>query len=132
MDTDTATRNNNDKNVQICEETRTDEKYVKPAATIIESDDDLTLFVDLPGTSKDCLDITIEKGVLTISAPTGCCMPGRPVYTEFEFAHYYRQFAIPENLDPDKAKADFNNGMLTLKVPLAEAAKPRKIDIKAL
>ncbi|MDD2582846.1 MAG: Hsp20 family protein, partial [Desulfuromonadaceae bacterium] len=71
------------------------------------------------------------KGILTVSAPVSHSMPGRPIYTEFEYAHYYRQFSIPETLDHEKAKADFSNGVLILKVPVAEATKPRRIEIKA-
>lgn len=132
MDTANLVNINEDKNIQTSEETRAGEKFIKPAATILESDDGLTLFADLPGSTKDSLDVNVEKGILTINAPTTRCMPGRSIYTEFELAHYYRQFSIPENLDHGQAKADFNNGLLTLKIPLAEAAKPRKIEIKTV
>jgi len=72
----------------------------------------------------------VEKGILTITAPVSWEMPGNAGYTEFELASYYRQFSIPESLDHVKAKADLANGILTLRIPKAEAAKPRKIEIK--
>lgn len=112
------------------EETRSREKYLTPAVNIIETEEGLTLAADVPGVSKDTLDINVEKGILTISAPLARSMPGTPSYTEFELASYYRQFAIPETLDHGKATADLANGILTLRVPKAEAAKPRKIEIK--
>jgi len=124
-------KRNEDKNVQAREETRADERYIKPAVDIIETEDGLTMIADIPGASKNTMDISVDKGILTLNAPVLRSMPGRPIYTEFEFAHYYRQFSVPETLDHQKAKADFNNGVLTLKVPVAEAAKPRKIEIKA-
>lgn len=124
------TERNDEKNVQAREETRASERYIKPAVNIIETEEGLTLVADLPGAGKDGLDINVEKGILTISAPVSRTAPGRPVYREFELAPYYRQFSIPEVLDHEKASADFANGILTLKVPKAEAAKPRKIEIK--
>lgn len=131
MGTDSLTKTNDDQNLQTREETRASGKFIKPMATIIETDDGLTLIADLPGATKDTVDVNVDKGILTINAPVKHTMPGRSIYTEFELAHYYRQFAIPENLDHEKAKADFTNGLLTLKVPLLAAAKPRKIEIKA-
>ncbi|MBV5341321.1 MAG: Hsp20/alpha crystallin family protein [Deltaproteobacteria bacterium] len=122
---------NEDKKVQAREETRADERYIKPAVDIIETEDGLTMIADIPGASKNTMDISVDKGILTLNAPVSHSMPGRPIYTEFEFAHYYRQFSVPETLDHQKAKADFSNGVLTMKVPVAEAAKPRKIEIKA-
>jgi HSP20 family molecular chaperone IbpA len=112
------------------EETRASERYVKPPATIIETEEGLTLIADIPGSARDTLDINSENGIMTISATVARSMPGRPVYTEFELAPYYRQFSIPEILDHEKATANFTNGLLTLKVPKSEAAKPRKIEIK--
>lgn len=117
-------------NVKTREETRAEERYIKPAVDIIETGDGLTLLADIPGAAKDAVDVNVDKGILTVSAPVSLNMPGRALYTEFEFAHYYRQFTIPETLDHEKAKAEFSNGVLTLKVPMAEAAKPRKIEVK--
>ena len=121
---------NDERNIHPREETRSGEKYSKPAVNIIETDEGLTLTADIPGASKETLDVNVEKGILTISAPVSGNMPGNPIYTEFELASYYRQFSIPESLDHEKAKADLVNGILTLRVPKAEAAKPRKIEIK--
>jgi HSP20 family molecular chaperone IbpA len=127
---DGITERNNGKNVQAREETRANERYIRPAVDIIETEEGLTLIADIPGATKEGLDVNVEKGVLTISAPAARTMPGRPVIKEFETAPYYRQFSIPEVLNHEKAVADYANGLLTLKIPKAEAAKPRKIEIK--
>lgn len=129
-DTEVAKRDEG-KSVQAREETRASERYLKPPVDIIETADGLTVIVDIPGASKETVDINVDKGVLTVNAPVSRRMPGRPIYTEFELAQYYRQFAMPDILDHEKAKAEFSNGVLILKAPLAEAAKPRKIEIKA-
>jgi len=130
QDTSVAKRGE-EQGVQRREETRESERYIKPAVDIIETEDGLTLVADIPGAAKNTLDVNVDKGILTLNAPVSRSMPGRPIYSEFEFAHYYRQFTIPETLDNGKAKAEFSNGVLTLKIPVVEAAKPRKIEIKA-
>jgi HSP20 family protein len=124
------TEQSKERNLQTREETRSSEKYIKPAVNIVETVEGLTLTADIPGASKDTLEVSVEKGILTISAPVAHSMPGQPVYTEFELASYYRQFSIPETLDQQKAMADLSNGILMLKIPKAEAAKPRKIEVK--
>ncbi len=130
MESKSMTESNPGKNVQVREETRSNEHYIRPLVNIIETEDGLTLIADIPGAVKESLDINVEKGVLTITAPVSHNMPGQSVYTEFELGSYYRQFSIPEVLDNEKAKADLANGILTLHVPKMEAAKPRKIEIK--
>lgn len=124
------TEKHDEQTIPIREETRATEKYIKPAVNIIETEGGLTLTADIPGASRDLLDINVEKGVLTINAPVTWQMPGTTSYSEFELASYYRQFSIPESLDHEKATADLANGILTLRVPKVEAAKPRKIEIK--
>ena len=130
MATNGLTDQNNGKKLQTREETRSSEKYIKPAVNIVETAEGLVLAADIPGASKEALEVSVEKGILTISAPVAHDMPGQPVYTEFELASYYRQFSIPETLDQQRAMADLSNGILILKIPKLEAAKPRKIEIK--
>jgi len=132
MAANSLTERNDERDVQTREETRSKEKYIRPAVNIIETEEGLILTADIPGAAKETLDVNVEKGILTISAPTSHTMPGQPVYQEFELANYYRQFSIPESLDHGKAKADFTNGILTLTVPKAEAAKPKRIDVKVV
>ena len=132
MAANSLTERNDERDVQAREETRSKEKYIRPAVNIIETEEGLILTADIPGAAKETLDVNVEKGILTISAPTSHTMPGQPVYQEFELANYYRQFSIPESLDHGKAKADFTNGILTLTVPKAEAAKPKRIDVKVV
>ena len=136
MKNKSMTENNQDtkvtaSNVPVREETRASEHYIKPPVNIIETEDGLTLIADIPGAAKETMDINVEKGILTVNAPVSQSFIGRSIYNEFDLAHYYRQFTIPEIMDHENAKAEFNNGVLTLKIPVAEAAKPRRIEIKA-
>jgi HSP20 family molecular chaperone IbpA len=130
MATNGLTEKNDEKSLHTREETRSNEKYIKPSVNIIETEEGLTLTADIPGASRDTLDVNVEKGIMTISAPVSWHMPGNAGYSEFELASYYRQFSIPESLDHEKANANLTNGVLKLWVPKAEAAKPRKIEIK--
>lgn len=130
MATNSLTERNDEKELITREDTRSREKYIKPAVNIVETEEGLVLTADVPGASRDTLDINVEKGILTINAPVSWKTLGNVGYSEFELASYYRQFSIPEILDHGKATADLSNGVLILRVPKAEAAKPRKIEIK--
>jgi HSP20 family molecular chaperone IbpA len=130
MAVNSLTERNEERNVQTREETRSNERYIRPAVNIIETEEGLMLTADIPGAAKETLDVNVEKGILTISAPTRHSMPGQSVYQEFELANYYRQFSIPESLNHEKARAEFTNGILTLTVPKAEVAKPKRIEVK--
>ena len=112
------------------EETRAPERFLRPAVSIIEDESGLQLTADLPGASKKSLEINVEEGILTIKAPVSREMPGRPIYSEFEWAPYYRQFQIPDVIDQARVKAEFHDGVLTLRLPKVEAAKPRRIEVE--
>ena len=130
MAANSLTERNDERSVQTREETRSNERYISPAVNIIEDEEGLVLTADIPGASKESLDVNVEKGILTISAPAQHTMPGTSAYREFELANYYRQFSIPESLDHEKTHADFLNGILTLRIPKAEVAKPKRISIQ--
>ena len=114
------------------EETRSQEQYIRPAVDILESEEGLTIITDLPGVPRENLAIGIENGVLTLEGvPEAQAAAGSDVYREFGLTRFYRQFQIPDDLDPEKSRAAFANGVLTLRLFKAEAAKPRKIAIQA-
>ena len=113
------------------EETRSQEQYLRPAVDILESEEGLTIVADLPGVSRESLGIGIENGVLTIEGvPEHQAAEGNDVYREFRLSRFYRQFQIPDEIDPEKANAAFVNGVLTLRLLKAEAARPRKITVQ--
>ena len=130
MAASSLTERNDDRNVQTREDTRSNERFIRPAVNIVETEEGLFVTADLPGATKESIDVNVEKGILTISAPAQVSSLGTSVYREFELGSYYRQFTIPDILDHEKAKADFNNGILTLRIPKAEVAKPRRIEVQ--
>ncbi len=76
------------------EQTRT--LIVRPAVDIFETNDGLTLVADLPGVSKESLQIDIDQGLLTIKADAKSRLQGETVQQEFVHGNFYRQFQIPK------------------------------------
>jgi len=114
------------------EETRANERYLTPAIDIFETEEGLTLIADVPGLSKSDLHIDINQGVLTLDGATPSQAAGSTLLTEFSVAGYYRQFRLPDSIDPDRTEAELKNGVLTLRLAKAEAAKPKKIEVKTV
>jgi len=112
------------------EATRSGARYLAPPVDIFETEDGLTLVADVPGLDERSLEISVDQGVLTIEgkAPFGA---GELLWREYTMDGYWRQFQLPDSFDVAKAKAEVRNGVMTLQLPKAEAAKPRKIAIEA-
>jgi HSP20 family protein len=85
---------------------------------------------DLPGIKQDSLDLDIERNVVTVRAERPDVDPGREMLaTERPRGVFSRQLVLGENLDTDKIDASYDAGVLRLRIPVAEKAKPRKIAI---
>ena len=88
---------------------------------------------DLPGVGTDSIELTIEKNVLTVHAdrqrPAGN-EDVEMVAAERPQGTFSRQLFLGDTLDPDRIEADYEAGVLTLRIPIAERAKPRKVEIK--
>lgn len=112
------------------EETRSQEQYVTPPVDIYETQEGLVVKADLPGVARDSMDIRVENNLLTIRAKAVHVAPGEPIYREYGLVNFFRQFELNERVDQSKISAELNHGVLTLNLPKAEEAKPRKIDVK--
>lgn len=104
---------------------------VSPAVDIFETDEALTLVADLPGVGKEQLELGIDNNLLTIEGHVGQAHEGTPLYREFSTGGYYRRFHLPDNLDPSQSSAELRDGVLTLRLPKAASAKPRRIQVTA-
>ena len=102
-----------------------------PAADIYETAEALILKMDMPGVSREHVDITVEKDQLTIVGKTDPEQTGSAVYRETRAGDYRREFTLTEGIDPDRISADLEAGLLTLTIPKAEKARPQKIPISA-
>jgi len=102
-----------------------------PAVDIYESENELTLLADMPGVPIDNVDIDLNDDQLTIKGTaTEEDQGGTALLKEYSVGDYYRQFTVSSAIDREKIKASMKDGVLKLVLPKAEAAKPRKIEVK--
>jgi len=96
-------------------------------------DDRLYLHLDLPGVDPDSIDITIEKNTLTVNAERSWTPDENATVIMSERAQgsFSRSFFLGEGLNSEAIEAGYDHGVLTIKIPVAEAAKPKKIVIGA-
>ena len=105
-------------------------RSVAPDVNIFETKDDYVLEAEMPGVSKEGLEITLEGNVLTIIGHRADPTPaGEAVYRESRPLDYRRVFELDPAIDGDKIGASVDQGVLTLTLPKAERVKPRKIAI---
>jgi HSP20 family protein len=106
------------------------EQFITPAASVFETTDGYTLEVEMPGVSKNNLEMWVENNELTIigrrSAPT---IEGTLLHRESRLEHFRRTFEIDPSIDAGKISAKIDQGVVTLVLPKAEQAKPRKIAV---
>jgi HSP20 family protein len=88
---------------------------------------------DLPGVDPESIDLTVEQNVLNVHAERRSPAPEgtEPLMSERTFGTFTRQLFLGETLDTDSINADYSAGVLTLRIPVAEKAKPRKVSVSA-
>jgi|SRR5215467_934073 len=104
-----------------------------PPADIYETKDSIVVLTEMPGVPPDGVDITLERRVLTIRgrSAAGDHAGYQRVYNEYADGDYERVFTLSENIDRDRIEATLKEGVLHLVLPKAEAARARKIELKA-
>lgn len=104
----------------------------RPRADIFETDAGITLVLEVPGVAADGVDITLEKRVLNIRARSRVLRPEayRPLHAEYGEGDYERSFSLSEDIDASRIEAICNHGLLTLRLPKAEQAQPRQINVR--
>jgi HSP20 family protein len=106
-------------------------RYYVPAADIFETDEALTLMLEMPGVSKDNIDIQIENDVLRVEGKIdySAYKDAEPVYTEYNIGHYARGFTLPSKIDRGAISAQLDDGVLTLTLPKSKDILPRRIAV---
>ena len=106
------------------------EQFIAPPASVIEAGDGYTLEIEMPGVTKDGLDISVENNELTIigrrSLPR---VEGTLIHRESRPENYRRTFESDPSIDADRISAKVEQGLVTLTLPKAEHVKPRKITV---
>jgi len=104
--------------------------YFEPRVDIYETADALTLTAELPGVEAEELQTDLKDNLLTVTARVRPVEgTWKPLYEEYNVGHYLRQFRLGEQIDQAKISAQLKDGVLTLTLPKAEAAKPRRIKV---
>jgi HSP20 family protein len=102
-----------------------------PVTDIFETDQALTVVLEMPGVSKESVEVGVENDVLTINGQIDFSKYEglQPLYVEYNIGNYSRSFQIPSKIDQDGIKAELKDGVITLVLPKAEKAKPRRISV---
>lgn len=132
MPTDVMTAKQSDGQANDAEHTRPGEVY-RPNVDIVELPHELLVQADVPGLCGEEIDINFEDGTLTLH---GRAKPRNSddadyLLREYGVGDFYRTFRVSQDIDPSKISAECRDGVLTLRLPKSEAAKPRKIQVQA-
>ena len=101
-----------------------------PLVDILENDDEILLYADMPGVTKENISINIDNGRLALSGVREVKSVGAISWEEFADLEYRRTFSVPQSIDVARVNAELKEGVLLLHLPKSEAAKPRQIEIK--
>jgi len=108
------------------------EAALMPPVEVIEDASGITLYADLPGVPREKLNLHVEADTLTIEGEIALPTPEGMEATHVEVAHprYRRVFTLSKELDAGKVGAEFSQGVLKLRIPKAEHAQPRRIEVR--
>ena len=111
---------------------RADVPTMLPAVDVVEDAGGITLYADLPGVPKDKLNLRVDEDALSIEGEVALPVPAdmEASHVEVELPRYQRTFTLGKELDSEKIRAEFQNGVLKLSIPKVEHAKPRKIEVR--
>ena len=105
-----------------------------PAVDIFETDNhDLVLKAELPGINREDIEVVVENGTLVLKGQKKFDESVKEEHyrrIERSYGQFYRSFTLPNTVDASKVSADYKNGMLTVKLPFREEAKPRTINVE--
>lgn len=117
--------------LQSKEEATAPVRVFVPVTDIYETEEGLSVLMEMPGVDKANVEIDVKDGVLTIHGRIDFTKYEelKPVYTEYNIGHYRRSFSISNKINQERIAAEMNDGVLKLTLPKAEEAKPRKIAV---
>lgn len=102
-----------------------------PPVDILETDNELIIYADMPGVEPDAIDIRFDNGELVIHGKVNVPEDRDYLLQEYGLGDYYRTFAVYESIDSEHIEASFKDGVLTVRLPKAAEARPKKIPVKA-
>jgi HSP20 family molecular chaperone IbpA len=111
---------------------RDEQRTITPLCDVYESDSEVLVVADVPGATREDLQISFERGELSLTARRE--LPGQQgsiVRSEYRDAVFERRFAVPNGIDAAKISAELKDGVLRLRLPKSDAVKPRQIPVHA-
>jgi len=114
------------------EESTVPTRVYLPTADIYETQDALSVILEMPGVEKGNVEVSVEDGVLKVEGRLDFSKYQglQPLYTEYNVGHYSRSFSLSRRIDQSKIAAELKDGILSLVLPKVEEAKPRTIQVK--
>jgi HSP20 family protein len=102
-----------------------------PPTDIFETDQALTMMIEMPGVSKDTVEVKVEDDILTIEGRIDFSKYDglQALYTEYNVGNYSRTFQLSNAIEQSAIKAELTDGVMKLTLPKAERAKPRRINV---
>ena len=102
-----------------------------PVTDIFETEQALTVVLEMPGVSKESVEVGVENDVITITGRIDSSKYEglQPLYTEYNIGNYSRSFQISSKIEQEGIKAELKDGVMTLVLPKAEKAMPRRISV---
>ena len=114
------------------EETTVPVRIFLPTADIYETQDALTVTLEIPGVEKDKVEVSVEDGVLKVEGRLDFSKYQglQPLYTEYNVGNYSRSFRLSSKIDQSSISAELKDGVLSLVLPKVQEVKPRTIPLK--
>ena len=111
---------------------RRDTQAMTPRVDVLEDDTGITVIADMPGVSKDSLEIKVENDALSIEGAVSAATPQamEATYAEVRIPRYRRSFTLSRELDSGRIDAQLKDGVLRLRIPKHEQARPQRISVK--
>jgi HSP20 family protein len=128
----TETRDVSKQEVNAAQDVKTQEQAILPAVDIFENESGITVQADMPGVSRDRLDVHIDSDTLSIEGRAVIPMPEGmdALHADIRSTHYQRSFSLSRELDTDRIEAGLKDGVLTLRIPKREEHRPRRIEVQ--
>ena len=113
--------------------TPADTRFMVPRVDVLEDETGITLLADLPGVPRENLELKVDGDTLLVEGVVATPMPQQlqSVYAEVRVPRYRRSFALSRELDPGRIEANLKDGVLNLRIPKQEHARPRRIEVRA-
>lgn len=127
-----ATRTAPQSNADPSDRLRYSDAALTPPVDVVENENGITLYADLPGVNREKLNLQVESDTLTIEAEADVSMPEGLTshHTEVGLARFKRVFTLSKELDTERVSAELSHGVLTLRIPKAAHAQPRRIEVQ--